>query len=416
MSKKFILVSLAIVCLFFQFGFPVDAAPTDQSLVSFSSGALLVEKPPEYSSEWGSIWIIDENPKTGWCCLKGKILDNVLVIELAEKSVFDRLEFDTGHADAKGRGAKDIIVELSDDGPTEGFREIASVSLVDREDKQSFPVTVDKSGKWLRLTIQNNHGDSQWTELMDFRAFGKQMTKTPLPDVSGTYETNYNDFHLRQQETSVTGCYEYNKGLLNGDIEGRTVKFTWREPSQKGTAVIIFTSDGEKFFGFRWYEGREDSRGEIWNGIKKSQDVGGCPHWAGRAQEQLTGPWQEGQEFELNDTKEQANELKLGESVEGFFQETGDQDWYKLIVNIPGKNIIRIDLSAVPEIESEIQIYDEKGNHLKTYNAGEKGEAEAVINLGVTEGIYYIEIGAHRGRGMNQNDSYTLKTQLIGIS
>jgi hypothetical protein len=92
---------------------------------------------------------------------------------------------------------------------------------------------------------------------MDFRAFGKQLTKTPLPDVSGTYETNYNDFHLRQQGTSVTGCYEYNKGLLNGDIEGRTVKFTWREPGGKGPAVIIFSSGGEKFFGFRWYEGKE---------------------------------------------------------------------------------------------------------------------------------------------------------------
>jgi hypothetical protein len=127
MSGKFILLSLVIVCVFFIFGFEIAAAAADQSLVSFSSGALLVEKASEYSSGWGSIWIMDENPKTGWCCLEGKILDNVLVIELAEKSVFDRLEFDTGHADKKGRGAKDIIVELSDDGHTEGFTKIASV-------------------------------------------------------------------------------------------------------------------------------------------------------------------------------------------------------------------------------------------------------------------------------------------------
>ena len=410
MSKKLILVLLAIVCVFFIFGFEIGANATDQSLVSFSSGALLVEKPPEYSSGWGSVWIMDENPRTGWCCSSGKILNNVLVIELAEKTVFDRLEFDTGYADGKGRGAKDIIVELSDDGPTEGFRKIASVSLVDHEDKQSFPVTVDKSGKWLRLTIQNNHGDSQYTELMDFRAFGKQLTKTPLPDVSGTYETNYNDFHLRQQGTSVTGCYEYNKGLLSGGIEGHIMKFIWREKGGKGPAVIIFTSDGEKFFGFRWYEGKEDSPGEIWNGIKKSQDVGDCPHWGGRAQEQLTGPWQEGQELEYNNTKNQSNEIKLGESVEGFFQEKGDKDWYKLIIEKPGKNIIRIDLSAVPEVNSDIHIYDEKGNHLKEYNVGKKGEAEAIINLGVTEGIYYIEVRAYSG--MNQNDIYTLKTQL----
>lgn len=288
MSKKLILVLLAIVCLFFDVGFRVNATTTDQSLVSFSSGALLVEEAAEYSSGWGSVWIMDENPRTGWCCPSGKILNNVLVIELAEKTVFDRLEFDTGHADKKGRGVKDITVELSDDGPKEGFTKIASVSLVDREDNQSFPVTVDKSGKWLRLTIQNNHGSSEYTELMDFRAFGKQLTKTSLPDVSGTYETNYNDFHLRQQGTSITGCYEWDEGVLNGGIEDRIMKFTWIEPGQKGLAIMVFASDGEKFFGLWWYEGKEDSQGGIWNGIKISQDVGGCPHWAGEVQEQMT--------------------------------------------------------------------------------------------------------------------------------
>ena len=288
MSRKFILILLTIVCIFFQFVFEIGATATDQSLVSFSSGALLVETSPEYSAAWGNIWIMDENPKTGWCCPQGRILNNVLVIELAEKSVLERLEFDTGYTDKKGRGAKDIIVELSDDGPAEGFTEIASLSLLDREDNQSFPVTVDKSGKWLRLTIKNNHGDSEYTELMDFRAFGKQLTKTPLANVSGTYETNYHDFHVRQEGTSVTGCYEWDEGVLNGGIEDRIMKFTWIEPGQKGPAIMIFTPDGEKFFGLWWYEGKEDSQGQIWNGTKKSQDVGGCPHWGGGVQEQMT--------------------------------------------------------------------------------------------------------------------------------
>jgi hypothetical protein len=81
--------------------------------------------------------------------------------------------------------------------------------------------------------------------------------------------------------------------------------------------------------------------------------------------------------------------------MKGFFQEKDDRDWYKLTVNIPGKNIIRIDLSAVPEVDSYIQIYNEQGQRLKRYNAGGKGEAEAVINLGVTEGIYYIVVRAY---------------------
>jgi hypothetical protein len=289
MCKKLILVSLAIICLFFIFGFEIGAAQAEQSLVSFSSGALVVEKSPEYSAAWGNIWMTDENPKTGWCCPSGQISSNVIVIELPEEIMFERLEFDTASADAKGRGAKDILVELSSDGPTEGFTEIASVTLNDREDNQSFPVTVDKSGRWVRLTVKNNHGDSEYTELMDFRAYGEQLTKTPLPDVSGTYATNYNDFHLRQEGTSVTGCYEYDEGILNGGIEDRIMKFTWMETGQKGPAVMVFASDGEKFYGIWWYEGREDSPGGTWNGIKISDDVGGCPHWGGGVQEQITG-------------------------------------------------------------------------------------------------------------------------------
>ena len=288
MSKRLFLVLLVMICLFFEFAFKIEATPTDQSLVSFSSGALVIEKAPEYSPKWGSIMIMDENPTTGWCSPQSKILDNVIVIELAEKSVLERLEFDTGYTDKKGRGAKDIIVELSNDGPREGFVEIASVSLADQEDRQSFPVKVDKSGKWLRLAIKNNHGDSEYTELMEFRAYGKQLTKTPLADVSGTYETNYNDFHLRQEGTSVTGCYEWNEGILDGGIENRIMKFTWIERDQRGPAIMVFTTDGKRFYGLWWYEGSEDAPGQVWDGIKISDDIGGCPHWSGGVQDQMT--------------------------------------------------------------------------------------------------------------------------------
>jgi len=288
MSKKFIFILFMILFQLFNFGFHSDANATDTSLVSFSSGALLVKQWPGYDSQWDNIWIMDENPTTGWCCPKGKILNNACVIELAEKSVFERVEFDTGSIDGRGRGAKDIMIELSNDGPSEGFTKILSASLVDKKDHQSFPVIVGTSGKWLRLIIKNNHGSSDYTELMDFRAYGKQLTKTQLPDVSGTYKTNYNDFHIRQQGTSVTGCYEYEQGLLNGGIENNIMRLTWKETNGQGPAVMIFNSKGNTFFGLWWYEGKENARGSIWNGQQISPEVGGCPHWAGGVQGQIT--------------------------------------------------------------------------------------------------------------------------------
>ena len=281
MSKKLILMSFIILFLSFAFGFHTDAEAADISLVSFSSGAFLVEKPSRYDSQWDHIWILDENPKTGWCCRKGKILNNVSVIELAENSALERIEFDTGHIDGNGRGAKDIVLEISADGPSAGYTTIMSVSLAEKMDNQSFQVTDNTPGKWLRLTIKNNHGSKDYTELMDFRAYGKQLTKTQLADVSGTYRTNFNDFHLRQQGTSVTGCYEYNQGLLNGGIENNIMRLTWKETVKQGPAVMIFNSEENKFFGLWWYEGKENKRASIWNGQKISQEVGSCPHWTG---------------------------------------------------------------------------------------------------------------------------------------
>jgi FKBP-type peptidyl-prolyl cis-trans isomerase len=117
-------------------------------------------------------------------------------------------------------------------------------------------------------------------------------------------------------------------------------------------------------------------------------------------------------ESEPNDRRDQSNEIHLGETVEGFFQKKGDQDWYKLVVDKPGKNIIRIDLSAVPDVNVRLAFYNEKGNQLKDANFTQKGEPEEIVNLGVTEGIYYINA---YGFEANDKDKYTLSTKLIAL-
>ncbi len=142
--------------------------------------------------------------------------------------------------------------------------------------------------KVIRLTIKNYHGSKDYTELMDFRAYGKQLTKTQLADVSGTYRTNFNDLYLRQKGTSVTGCYEYDQGLLNGGIEYNDMRLTWKQTAKQGPAVMIFNSEGNKFFGLWRYEGKENQRASVWNGQKISQGVGSCPHWTGGVQGQIT--------------------------------------------------------------------------------------------------------------------------------
>jgi outer membrane protein OmpA-like peptidoglycan-associated protein len=267
-----------------------DAAAAAPSLTSFSAGALIVQKPQELDANWGAFWLLDEKHDTGWASPENVVTPQTLVIALPERTQLDRLVFDTGGTDGEGRGAKDITAEMSDQSATSGFQPIGNVSLQDKADDQSFPLSAAVPGRWLRLTIANNHGSTQYTELFDVRGYGKQLAQTAFPNVSGTYATNYGNFHLKQEGTSVTGCYEYNGGLLTGGIEGRVMKFTWRETNNFGPAMMVFTGDGKQMFGLWWYNGQTEGRGSTWDGSRISTEVGSCPHWSGKtgAEERMT--------------------------------------------------------------------------------------------------------------------------------
>lgn len=263
-------------------------APANPSLVSFASGALIAQHPQEYSADWSAIWILDERADSGWATPQGVVTPQVIVIEMAQKSVLRSLEFDTAHTDGPGRSAKDILVEVSDTSATQGFRKIADVTLKDKTDQQHFAVTAEIPGRWVRLTIKNNYGAKDYIELMDFRAQGKQLTNDSLPDVSGTYDTNYGEMHIRQQGSSMVGCYMHSDGTLVGGIEGRVMRLTWRQSNPaEGPAIMVFSGDGKTLFGLWWYKGGENGRNAFWTGTKKSSVVGGCPHWSGNVQQQM---------------------------------------------------------------------------------------------------------------------------------
>ncbi len=266
---------------------PADSEP---SLVSLSAGAIVVKKPQEYGSNWSAIWILDEKAKSGWATPKNVTAPQVMVIALPEQTRLDKLVFDTGSVDgADGRGAKDILIEVSDTNADEGFQKIAELSLSDKADNQQFRVSAPAPGRWVRLTVKNNHGSTEYTELMDFRASGKQLTKTPLHDVSGTYDSSYGKFHIRQQGTSVTGCYESGSGLIDGGVEGRVLTFTWREASRRyGPAIMVFSPDRKQMTGVWWDHNDVNRAGGLWDGTRKSDEVGSCRHWSGGVKEQLT--------------------------------------------------------------------------------------------------------------------------------
>ena len=267
---------------------PVASAAPQPSLVSFSAGALIVVSPKEYGGTWTALGLIDERPASGWATPQGVVSPQVTVIELPEQTVLKTLTFDLGGTDGTKRGAKDVMIEMSNAGPQSGFQKIGQVVLKDKVNNQTFPVSAEIPGRWVRLTIQANQGAPDYIELMDFRATGTQLTHSPVSNISGTYKTNYNQFHVLQEGTSLTGCYEYKEGVLTGGIEGRVLKFTWVEGPKRGPAIMVVSADGKKLVGLWWNENQSGAPAGVWNGEKLSDKVGSCPHWAGGAAQQLT--------------------------------------------------------------------------------------------------------------------------------
>lgn len=260
---------------------PTALLAEETNVLALGDGALPVVEPPSFGS-WPAVQVIDDARTSGWACQDGRIRDNVFVFELAAPATISAFEFDTAAIDGDGRGARDVLVEVSASGKASGFQPVLKATLADRADRQRFAAQAKVEGRFVRLTVVDNHGDPKWTELMGFRGYGTRAGSAAAPDISGTWETNYNKFHLRQQGTALGGCYEYNEGLFDGTVEGRVMRLVWTEGASRGPAVFVFAPDGKSFRGYWWHGTDKDAPpAGAWNGTRSSAEVGSCPHWSG---------------------------------------------------------------------------------------------------------------------------------------
>ncbi len=265
-------------------------APTsaDINVSAFANGALRESVSSEYGGSWEARWITDENPQTGWASEKGAVGPFDIVISLPERSEIHALEFDTGSVDGDGgvRGAKDIDVMVSDMSATAGFTSLMSVMLKPSLDKQHFKIAKPGAGRWIKLVIKSNNGDPEYTELMEFRALGTQLTQTPLPtNLSGTYASgNYGDFHLQQDGAQLSGCYEHNDGLIQGGAESHVMQLTWYQAAGfHGAAIMVLKRDGKGFEGWWNESGGDNEWRDDWDIKKTSEKIGTCPNWNPKA-------------------------------------------------------------------------------------------------------------------------------------
>jgi len=260
---------------------PGSALAETVNLLSLQEGCLPVVVPENYSG-WDPHNLLDDGPASGWASATEKFAGNVFVFEMIGEATIESFAFDTAGVDTEGSAARDVLVEVSARSASAGFTPVLRTRLADITNGQKFKADKAVPGRWVRLTIVNNHGSDQYTEMFGFRGYGERPAPEQFPDISGTYATDYAEFHVRRQGTALTGCYEYNDGLLTGAIDGRLMKITWQEgPDNQGPAVMVFSRDGQTFKGFWWRDNATGEPSGVWNGSKNSPTVGSCPHWSG---------------------------------------------------------------------------------------------------------------------------------------
>ncbi|HEY4941027.1 MAG TPA: OmpA family protein [Rhizomicrobium sp.] len=277
---KRLTIALALLAGLVAGGAAPSPASPDINLTAFANGALLESVSSNYGSGWEARWLTDENSQNGWASEKGAAGPFTIVISLPERSEIHALEFDTAAAENEARAAKDIDVLVSDTSATAGYSLLTSVSLKSGADKQHFNLAKPGAGRWLKLVVKSNHGDPDYSELMEFRAFGKQLTQTAMPtNLSGTYVSiAYGDFHLLQNGAQLSGCYEHNGGLVQGGAEAHLMRLTWQEHDRGGPAIMVLKRDGKNFEGW-WADSDNPSWNPSWDLKKISDKVGSCPNW-----------------------------------------------------------------------------------------------------------------------------------------
>ena len=265
--------------------------------LSIGSGAYLVSVSSSYTpgepARWSAFGLIDENPKVGWASKTNTVTDQTIVFELPTKTTLKTIGFDTAGVDTEGSAAKDVSVEISDVSATDGFETILTKTLRDQVDGQDFPVEKEVAGRFVKINAKNNFGAKDWLEIMEVRGYGDQEPLEPFEkNISGTYKSQFGDFHIKQEGTSIVGCYGNDDGLFEGGLDGKIMTLTWKETGDTdqdtGPAVFLFDSDAKKFVGL-WAYRNDDYYVGKWDGEKISDEVGSCPQYKGLSDDNATG-------------------------------------------------------------------------------------------------------------------------------
>jgi len=243
-------------------------APPPDDLLTLAKGAVLVSASVDAR---GALALTDGDPASNWNTSTAKnpppytfVFELVAPATIEAVGIHGAGERPGGVA---GGSAGPVAVEASAEGPDAGFVPMATLQA-GPDGATMAPSMIDTPVRWLRFNVDGPIGaDAAWVYLTEVIAHGAVTPPAEEDRFTGIFQSGRADFiELKQDGTSVSGCYVENSGLsigsLSGAVEDGVARLNWTsDQGITGTALVTIDSTGV-LAGVRY---RQRSR-STWNG------------------------------------------------------------------------------------------------------------------------------------------------------
>jgi outer membrane protein OmpA-like peptidoglycan-associated protein len=249
----------------------VDLALNNQTdLLDFDQGTVLVSASASRADgiqPWSAFYLTDGSKKDGWSTAKGHPMPAEFVYELEQESTLETLRVvNTGVEESSFPGVSARFIEVWGLPAAGKFERLANFEAPKNADID-VPLPAGKTYKKVKIVIDSNWGNADYTEVMELDLLGKKGGAPGSFDVSGEYYSpQWQGLKLKQMGTTIQGCYDFNDGTFSGDIDGRVARVLWQElvvngkPHSKGSATFVVGPD-HNMRGIYFVDGDLEVRG-----------------------------------------------------------------------------------------------------------------------------------------------------------
>ena len=188
------------------------------NLVSAKAGAKIVAFSSNYESDWDVANLIGANENwygelPVWCTASEAPFPHWVVVELPKPTWFTTMIFNNFIPEEEGWpgiSAKAVQVQVSARSAEEGFKTVASFQL--ERNKNGQEVRLEPvEGRWLKITVTDNWGNPEFTELGQLGVFddgsrpqdlARELKGKGYVDVYGLY-FDFGSAHVREESRSA---------------------------------------------------------------------------------------------------------------------------------------------------------------------------------------------------------------------